>query len=548
MKSEPGGQVGRRDILRMTGAGVGVLAASSLLAACSPGPRSDASASGGSASAAADGTDTPIDSLTLALPSSLSSLDVRREAGILNYVVAALVQESLLSVGPTGKLEPGLAESWKQADATTYVYTLRRGAVFSDGSAVTTDDVVASVEAAREKSSSLAYAWANVASVRATGQREITIRLKAADAAFSWTPTPGTLLVSSRAFLTKHKDDVGTPKTLLLGSGPYKVTSFAADDHVQLERNDAWWGDKPVLHSLKLSFVPDAGTRLVAMKSGSVDGALDLASDEARGWESSARVTYTGDRSVVSLAFDTARAPFDDIHVRRAFAYAADRSGMVSGILHGKAEVASTLVSPQMWGDLLGSDEVKAGYAELPSFDFSLTRAKSELAKSAHADGFTVELTYPNSGPQLGKGALALADSLKDLGITLTVKEVTLEQWIADLVPGKKPLQFLWYFPVTGDPSELTDAYLKSSASATNLAHYRNTAVDKALTAAKGETDEATRGRQLLSAVRSSAAELPYLPLWWAQTATALSDDLVLEEPGAFTFVGPWATRLRRTT
>ncbi|MFD6278612.1 ABC transporter substrate-binding protein [Streptomyces sp. NPDC060209] len=543
MHAGTNGLIGRRGVLRAAGAGIGVLAVSAILSACSPQRPEGAGSAGGTADR---GTDAPIDTLTLALPSSVSTLDVSRESGILNYVVACLVQESLLSVGPTGKLRPGLAESWKQPDATTYVYTLRRDAKFSDGTPVTTDDVLASVEAARDDASGLAYAWADVASVKATGAREITVRLKNPDAGFAWTPTPGTLLISSKAFLARNKGKVGTPRTLLLGSGPYRVTSFAADDHVGLERNDAWWGDRPSVRSLKLSFIPDAGTRLVAMKSGSVDGALGLPSDEARSWESDAQVTYTGDRSVVALAFDTAQAPFDDVHVRKAFAHAADRAGMTKGILHGKAEVASTLVSPDMWGDLLAADAVEAAYDKLPAWDFDLDLAKAELAKSAHKDGFSLDLTYPGSGPQLGKAALALAASLKELGITLNVREATLEQWIADLLPGRKPLQFLWYYPVTGDPAELTNAYLDGQAAATNLPHYDNAVVDQALAAARKTVDPAARGAHLMTAVTASAADLPYLPLWWAQTATALSKDLVFEEPGPFALVGPWATRVKK--
>ncbi|MFF2728895.1 ABC transporter substrate-binding protein [Streptomyces sp. NPDC058008] len=543
MNAGTNGLIGRRGVLRAAGAGAGALAVSAILSACSP---QRPEGSGQAAGTADRGTDAPIDTLTLALPSSVSTLDVSRESGILNYVVACLAQESLLSVGPTGKLQPGLAESWEQPDATTYVYTLRRGAKFSDGTPVTTDDVLASVEAARGEASGLAYAWADVASVKATGAREITVRLKNPDAAFAWTPTPGTLLISSKAFLARNRGKVGTPRTLLLGSGPYRVTSFAADDHVALERNDDWWGDRPSVRSLKLSFIPDAGTRLVAMKSGSVDGALSLPSDEARAWEADAQVTYTGDRSVVALAFDTARAPFDDVHVRRAFAHAADRAGMAEGVLHGRAEVASTLVSPDMWGDLLAADVVDAAYEKLPAWDFDLALAKDELAKSAHRDGFSLDLTYPSSGPQLGKAALALAASLKELGITLHVKETTLEQWIADLLPGRKPLQFLWYYPVTGDPAELTNAYLDSRATATNLPHYDSTVVDEALAAARKTVDPSVRGAHLMTAVTASSADLPYLPLWWAQTATALSKDLVFEETGPFALVGPWATRVKK--
>lgn len=444
--SQTAGALSRRRVLGMAGAGL--FAAAPLLSACAPPPRGENAAGPGPV---ARGADVPVERMTLALPSSLSSLDVGRESGVLNYTVATLVQESLLSVSPAGELGPGLATHWHQPGPKTYVYTLRRGVRFSDGTPLTADDVVASVEEIRDprNGNALAYAFAGVRGVQATGEHEVTFRLKAPDGAFAWNTSPGGLLVSSRAFLTRNRGRVGTGRTLLLGSGPYRVREFAADDHVLLERNDHWWGERPPLRSLRLSFVPDAGTRLVAMKTGAIDGALALASDEARTWEQDAEVTYTGDRSVVSLAFDTARAPFDDPHVRRALAHAADREGMVAGILHGKAEVASALPSRDLWGALMPARDVRSAYGAISIPGYDLDAARAELAKSSVPDGFTTELHYPASGPQLGKAALALAGSLKKIGITLRVKEITLEQWVAELGSGKRPLQFLWYFPVT---------------------------------------------------------------------------------------------------
>jgi peptide/nickel transport system substrate-binding protein len=547
MNTHTAGAVSRRRVLALTGGAAGLLTASGLLAACAPAPR-DGSGSGASGATAARGADATIDTLTLALPSSISSLDVGRESGVLNYVVATLAQEALLSVSPSGKLEPGLATSWKQPDATTYVFTLRRGVTFTDGSAFTADDVVATIEEIRDpdNGNGLSYAYAGVRTVRATGDHEVTIRLSKPDAAFLWNVTPGGMLISSRSFLTRHRGKIGTARTLLLGTGPYRITEFAADDHVLLEQNPKWWGDRPALRKLKLSFVPDAGTRLVAMRSHEIDGALSLAGDEAASWKSAARVTYTGDRSVVSLAFDTSKAPWDDPHVRRAVAYATDRTGMVDGILRKKAEVASALPSRDMWGDLLPSADVDSGYDKIADFGFDLGKARAELAKSSVKGGFSTELHYPNSGPQLGKAALALAASLKKLGIELKVKEITLEQWVAELGSGKQPLQFLWYFPVTGDPAELLDPYLNAASKATNIAHYDDAEVNSALDRAKRTTDKAERARLLMKAAQRAGADLPYLPLWWSQTANALARDYVLLEPGPFAFVGPWATRVRR--
>ncbi|MFB4282087.1 ABC transporter substrate-binding protein [Nonomuraea sp. MTCD27] len=133
----------------------------------------------------------PLDTLRVALPSSIGSLDAGKEAGIMNYVVALLVQEALVGVGQDGSLQPSLAESWTRKDATTYVYRIRSGVTFSDETPLTAADVVASLNLHARKGSTtaFAYAYADVDSVEATGASEVTIKLKAPDASFAWTPS-----------------------------------------------------------------------------------------------------------------------------------------------------------------------------------------------------------------------------------------------------------------------------------------------------------------------------------------------------------------------
>ena len=106
------------------------------------------------------------------------------EAGNFNYYVAALIApEGLFCVAPdgTGKLVPALAESWKQTSPTTYVYTIRQDARFSDGTAhdrrrrrLTAINLARSDPKA---SPNIAYYWANTKDVKATGDNEVTITL-----------------------------------------------------------------------------------------------------------------------------------------------------------------------------------------------------------------------------------------------------------------------------------------------------------------------------------------------------------------------------------
>ncbi|MCD0451665.1 ABC transporter substrate-binding protein [Actinocorallia sp. API 0066] len=531
------GRVSRRSFLQAVALAGGVATLPGFLTACGA-PEAPETAKGGQ-----------LDVLKVALPSSLGSLDASKEAGIMNYVVALLTQEALVGVGPDGELVPALAESWKSDDARTFVYRLRKDATFSDGTPVTADDIVASLEYNTKKgsTSAFAYAYAGVKSVRATGEHEVTIELDAIDSSFAWTVSPGTLLVTSRKFL-EHGDKIGTPETLILGTGPYKVTEFAPDSHVTLERNDAWWGGKAAIGRIRFDFIAEDSTRLLAMRQGEADIALNVPLEQLAQWQGlkGVEVKTTTDRSLVALAFNTAVKPFDDIHVRRAVAHAVDREGIVRSVLGGHAEVATTLPSSAQWAGLPAAD-VDALYATIPQAGFDLAKAKAELAASSVPNGFKAELTFPNSGSQLGKAALTLAENLKGLGIDLTVKEITLEAWIAELTERKKGLIYGWYFATTGDPAEFTQQLLNGANAAeggTNIASYADAKVTGLLDQAKGTTEERKRAELIGEALRLAAADLPYQPLWWGQSATAFGPKVTAEGYGPYFFISPWAARV----
>lgn len=536
--SGPAAGFSRRRLLQVLGVAGGLVVVGPALAACTPDDSSDGPSGSGSAGS--------LDSLTVALPSSISSLDVTREAGIVNYVVALLCVESLAAIAADGSLAPALASDWSQPDALTYVYKLRSGVTFSDGTPLTVDDVLASIEVNTKKgsTSALAYAYAPVKSVKATAKDEITFTLSAPTSSFGWVPSPGTLQISSKAFLAKYGDKVGTPQALLLGTGPYVVTEFQPDSHVLLERNDQWWGGKVEVAKVRLDFITDENTRQLAMRDGSVDLALSVPPNQIDDWKSIDGVTVetATDNSLVTLAFNTTLAPWSDLDVRTAVAHCIDRKSVVESVLRGNADVALTIPTQAQWGGLLDSDQVDSLYASIPQIDFDLDAAATALARSSVPGGFSDTVTYPNSGPLIGRALLTLAENLKGIGITLEVKEVTLEQWIADL--GKHAgIALGWYFPSTGDPAEYVQLLLNGKYAATggtNLAAYRNATVSALLDQEVAEADPAKRGDLLGRALVASAADVPYQPLWWGQTATAFGGGVKADGFGPYFFLGPW--------
>ncbi|MFT3872956.1 MAG: ABC transporter substrate-binding protein [Nocardioides sp.] len=534
----PQPSVTRRTVLQGTGAAALV----ALIAACSRpgGDKSDDNAATGKFSAQ------EIDELVVAIPATLSTLYPGQEAGNFNYYVAALVAEGLVAPDGTGKLVAALAESWKQTDPTTYVYTLREDAKFSDGSPMTVDDVLYSIELARsdKHSPNIAYYWANTTSVKKTGDREVTIALKSPDVAFEWGPCAANALwITSKKYVEAHDGKLGTPDAFLMGTGPYRVTKFQPDSTLELERVDTWWGGQAPVKKVRIDFIEEESTRLLARESGDIDLALAISLDQAQQWEDTEDTTvmFAPDRSYVGIDFNTAVEPFDDIHVRRAIAMCCDRKAFVDKLLGGHGEVATALTTPQQIESVLGgADAAREALAPVLEIDFDVDAAKAELAKSKVPDGFSTTVGVSTSAPQISQAFQALAQAVDPLGIKIEVKEMPVEKWYGTIGSEDWGLAYMWYFNATGDPAELATWFFGEG----NPASFSNDDVNDLMAQQRKETDPAKRVQLIIEAQKVALEELPYFPLWWGEAATAINDHYTIEEFGSYTFLSPWTPRI----
>ncbi len=486
--------------------------------------------------------------ITVALPGSLSNLYVGQESGILNYYVASIAQEGLVAIDDTGRVQPGLAESWEQPDDTTYVFELRDDVKFQDGTPVTPEDVVFSLEQARNETASPGFSGllAGVDTIEQTGAEEITIRLTKPDAAFTKNmSTAGTAFITSKAFWEDNDGNVGTPSALLLGTGPYKVTEFVPDSHVSFERADTWRGEAPAVQNIRVNFVPDESTRLVAAQSGDLDMAFNVPLAQTTQWEKlqTMRVDYVSDLSYVGLYFNPNIAPFDDPKVRETFAHLVDRNAYVDKLLRGHGEAATAIMTPESLVSTLSPEEAREELGTVPQWGFDVEAARAALAASTHPDGFETEILTPNTGPQLGKAAQALAQQLGDLGVVLNVREVPIEEWLASLdASSDHGVGLMWYFSTSGDPAELPNYLLGAG----NPSGYDNPAIVELLDRANAESDPDARLALLLEAETLQARDAVNVPLWWGQSATAFADDLGIRNNSPYTFVSSWPTQLYR--
>lgn len=516
-----------------------VAAAALVLSAC---------ASGSSAPAGPAGEGGELDTVTVAFPGSLANLYIGQEGGILNYYLAATVQEGLVSINDEGQFEAALATGWETPDENTYVFTLRDDAKFHNGDPVTADDVVFSIEQAAnpETSLSTSYYLFNLASVEKTGDNEVTVTTGYPDASFlSALSNVGALVVTQQSYWEEHGGAVGTSSSLLMGTGPYQVTEFQPDSHVLLERADTWWGEAPKVNEIRIDFIPDENTRLLAAQKGEIDVAFNVPINQAQQWEQigDGRVEAVNDLSYVGLIFDQNVAPFDDPDVRAAIAHSFDRELVAERLLRGYGEVATAIMTPESLGQAYSSEAAHELLATVPQFDFDLDQAQQLLDGSSAAGGFATELTFPNTGPQLGTAAQALAENVKQLGIDLSVREVPLEEWLATIGDGEHGLGFMWYFSTTGDPAEV-NSYLLGPE---NPNGWVSDEAQALIEEASALTDPAERIDALLALETLGADNAVNAPLWWGQTITYFKNTVGVDSFSPFTFLGPWGASLHGT-
>ena len=500
-----------------------------------------------SASAKSAGT---IDEITWALPGFPEVLFCPHAWNTNTGAIMSLVQEGLLTFDDNLAIAPGVAGDWKQVDDVTYVYHLREGVTFHDGTPLTTEDVVYSMSfhQSPNSGSQMASFYAAVDSIKTTGKREITIKLKNPDIQFQYTAAHMAGFLMKKEQFVAHPEDYGTPGVLPIGTGPYKVVEFRPDDRVVLEAHAGYWGGRPPIKRITILAIPDHQTRLLAMRNGDIDGTFDVSISEIKQWKAlnNVDVITTSSLGVYILTLDRKTPPLDNVHVRRAIAHSLDRVGLVKALLKGNGSPAIFINPPEMWAGVLPMQEVEKFYATLNAYEFDLKKAKEEWEASG-AKGFELSVPVFAADPYMVPIMLSLAENLKQLGITLKIKEGDNTQWLDAYFSHKDlGIQFMSYFPDYADPANYPFLFFSSKnavENGLNASNYINPKMDALIAESIEKSDPKVRADILKQIARIANEDIVVIPIFWPDTAMAIRGDLKLDVFNAFWYNTPWAIR-----
>lgn len=366
------------------------------------------------------------DTVTIGLKLAPTNLDIRNTSGsALDQVLIGNVYEGLVARDENNQVVPSIAKSWDESkDGLTYTFHLNENMTFSNGDALTAEDVAWSINELIKNQYHDADSLSMVKSVAADDSANtVTITLKTANSNLLWTLT-------GRPGLVFDKDAKYDAKTEAIGSGPYTVAKFVTNDSITLKANPKYWGaHKAKTENVVIKYLADDNAAVNALKSGTVQVLAPITENLASPFVSDGEhytVKAGDDTDKYVMAFNSKGKNTSDKRVRQAIRYAINHDELIAS--RGGADKA-------LGGPIPSLDP---GYEDLTGlYPYDLDKAKALMAEAGYSESkpLTLTLTYASIyGTELGD---QLRSQLAKIGIDLKVNVVEFSTWLQDVYTNK---------------------------------------------------------------------------------------------------------------
>lgn len=440
-------------------------------------------------------------------PASVTSFDLHNQITSNNAFAIDKVFESLVAFDSKGEIVDWLAKSHNISDdGLTYTFELRDGLKFSNGTDVTAEDAVFSLERHLKVGGPLAIS-AKVDTVKATDSHTLVITLKE-----PYTPFISELSNFSNGIIPNNFGGVTEEEFFKkpVGTGPFVVEQWDPAGDVTFTKNTHYWQEgKPSVDKLVYKLIEDDSQAINQLKAGEVDAIESLALQNADEIKNGADTTVVTNGSWVTeqLFFNTLDKHFSDVHVRRALALALDRDGLTKALTFGYAQTANSLLPTTI--PYNSNDTLKA-------LNFDVNAAKAELAKSAFHDGFTTKLLVASGNSTRAQEAQIIQAAGKQIGINIEIESIELAtfrerffayDFAAMLNSGQADSpEANSIVAFQTDPDGFSKSY---------WTHYTNDEVTKLLYKGQQTPDGDGRAEIYSKLLQTLADEVPYIPLYY---------------------------------
>lgn len=422
---------------------------------------------------------------------------------VISVMVQGNIFESLVEFDADMRIRPLLAASWENPDDLTWVFRLQPRVRFHDGSLMTAEDVVYSLNRARSYPASEQKSnFVTVDTIYQLDSSTIVIKTKR--------PYPLLLNKLTSAFIIPARyhqkyGDAGF-EMAPLGTGPYRLQSFDRKKWVRLTRWESYWGPKPDFPQVVFTLYhqPDEIGPMLAKGLADIVNevppavAVTLAARAIPGY----KIERHSGISLRYLGIDTRVKPWSDPRVRWALSLGTDRKTLVEKYALGFGSPANQLVPQAIFGYHSG----------LPALEYDPQRARALLRAAGYGRGLKMTLLLPEARLPLGE---ELKSQWARIGIQLDLNARSREEFFQAV--DTSSFYLLGSISISGDASDLFDDVIHSPHDGygrDNYGRYRNARVDRLIEAAAEYLDQGQRLKALQELMRLVMQDLPRIPLY----------------------------------
>lgn len=523
-----------------------VIAFSMLLAACSGNNEKNDPANNGANNAAEEENKTPQE-FRFTLASEPPSLDPALMTDAQSSIVAAGLYEGLTRLNTKGEPENALAEEITTSeDGKTYTIKLRQDAKWSNGDPVTAHDFEFAWKRALNPETASEYAYmlfylengekynsgegtADEVGVKATGDYELTVTL--------YTPAPYfTSLVSHYTYLPVHQatveaaDDWAADAETIVSNGPFLLKEWAHADKLVLTKNpDYHNADAVNFDTVTISLVEDENTVYQLYETDKIDWigaqAGSVPQDMISQLVDSGDAEITAVASVYYYLFNTAKEPFNNVNIRKAFSMSIDRQSLIDNVAKAQQQPAYGLVPPSIAGP--DGKMFREVYPDTEYSTENVEEAKALLEKGMQELGLTefpeITLLYNTSD-----GHKALAEAHVDmwrkaLGIEVSLANQEWGTFLETRKAGQYDIARAGWGADFNHPINFTYDLIHSK-SGNNDGKYNNPAVDALLDGALTASPAEAMTKLAEAEKIAMGDDMAVLPTYYYTTVTMIKD------------------------
>lgn len=453
----------------------------------------------------------------VAIESAHTQLDPRLATDAYSERIGQLLFSRLVRINSSGEITPDLAKKWEIKRETIYIFRLKEGVFFHDGTPLTSEDVRYTYESILDAAlaSSHRKLYDVIDRIETPDAATVRFILKKPHAPFLYSLTRGIVpkYAAANPAFSMHP----------IGSGPFQFVRNDPDHAIELSAYSNYFGGAPRISRLLFRIIPEESVRLLELEKGNIDLIQNaFPPDVLPRLERNRRfkIMHTPGTTYSYVGFNLRDSILQDTKVRKAIALAINREEIAKYIFKGLVRPATGLLPSSHWAY---SHQVKT-YLYDPEGARKLLDEAGYLAHS----GPRFTLTHKTSQNELARRVVeVLQQQLAEIGIKVDIRSHEWGTFYGDIKRGNFQMFTLSWVGIE-DPDIYYNLFHSQSVppDGSNRGYYQNTAIDQLVEKGRLTFDRTLRKMVYANVQKILSEELPYVSLWHAENVAVMKKEV----------------------